>query len=89
MPLLGSPTWSSPSTFKDDLAYWVNGKEIAHFERKWCSGRVEGGADDRGQSEHLGLLGPVPMLLLHYPPGQCHHPKRTLSDTLLPTMALK
>lgn len=22
----------SPSMFKDDLAYWVNGKEIAHFE---------------------------------------------------------
>jgi hypothetical protein len=22
----------SPSMFKDDLAYWVHGKEIAHFE---------------------------------------------------------
>lgn len=22
----------SPSMFKDDLAYWVNGQEIAHFE---------------------------------------------------------
>ncbi|MGQ0849628.1 MAG: luciferase domain-containing protein [Actinomycetota bacterium] len=22
----------SPSMFRDDLAYWVNGKEIAHFE---------------------------------------------------------
>ena len=23
----------SPSMFKDDLAYWVNGREIAHFEQ--------------------------------------------------------
>jgi hypothetical protein len=23
----------SPSMFKDDLAYWVHGKEIAHFEK--------------------------------------------------------
>jgi hypothetical protein len=24
----------SPSMFKDDLAYWVHGKEIAHFETR-------------------------------------------------------